>query len=176
MDLNNRITKILEESGFTSSEFADEIDVQRSSMSHITSGRNKPSLEFITKIKARFPEISWDWLILGEGEMKPKKIELESEEKDKLKPENKTVAPPDLFSLIDNDQFGIAESEDKIANHSSRESPKPNIDSTNQKIFDSQRLEKNNQKNIEENSNNQEVIIKRIVMFYSNGKFESFEQ
>ena len=65
MNINDRFTKILEYSGFTASEFAEEIDVQRSSISHIISGRNKPSLEFIVKIKNRFPEISWDWIILG---------------------------------------------------------------------------------------------------------------
>jgi DNA-binding XRE family transcriptional regulator len=69
MSLNERISKVIEYSNLTSSEFADEIDVQRSSISHITSGRNKPSLEFIIKIKSRFPEILWDWLITGEGEM-----------------------------------------------------------------------------------------------------------
>ena len=51
MEINERITKVLEYSGFSASEFADEIDVQRSSISHIISGRNKPSLEFVTKIK-----------------------------------------------------------------------------------------------------------------------------
>lgn len=55
MEINERITKVLEYSGFSASEFADEIDVQRSSISHIISGRNKPSLEFVTKIKNRFP-------------------------------------------------------------------------------------------------------------------------
>ena len=69
MSLNERISKVIEYSGLTPSEFADEIDVQRSSISHITSGRNKPSLEFIIKIKSRFPELLWDWLVTGEGEM-----------------------------------------------------------------------------------------------------------
>jgi DNA-binding XRE family transcriptional regulator len=69
MSLNDRIREILEKSGLTSSEFADEIDVQRSSISHITSGRNKPSLEFVTKIKSKFPAISWDWLINGERKL-----------------------------------------------------------------------------------------------------------
>ncbi|RTZ46541.1 XRE family transcriptional regulator [Chryseobacterium arthrosphaerae] len=57
MSLNERISKVIEYSNLTPSEFADEIDVQRSSISHITSGRNKPSLEFIIKIKSRFPEL-----------------------------------------------------------------------------------------------------------------------
>ena len=176
MNLNDRIGKILEESGLSSSEFADEIDVQRSSISHITSGRNKPSLEFVTKIKSRFPEISWDWLINGEGEMKPAPLKSELEENEKSKSENKIVAPPDLFSLIDNEDFGKIEFVDKTQNDTSRESFKPITHSANEKINDSQRLEKNTEKIITENTDNQEVKLKRIVMFYSNGKFESFEQ
>ena len=49
----------------TASAFADEIGVQRSSMSHILSGRNKPSLELIQKVLSRFPKVSADWLIAG---------------------------------------------------------------------------------------------------------------
>lgn len=65
MDVSNRILEILEKSGLTPSEFADKIEVQRSAISHITSGRNKPSLEFLIKIKNAFPEIDTDWLIFG---------------------------------------------------------------------------------------------------------------
>jgi transcriptional regulator with XRE-family HTH domain len=174
MTLNERIRKILEVSGFSSSEFADEIEVQRSSVSHITSGRNKPSLEFITKIKARFPEISWDWLINGEGEMKVIKLESGAEANENLRG-TKTAALPDLFSLIDDNQFGITESEDKIQYDTSRESFKPNHNSEGRKISDSQRLENPNEKLITENIDKHDVRLKKIVMFYSNGKFESFE-
>lgn len=65
MELKNRILEILEKSGLTPSEFADKIEVQRSVISHITSGRNKPSLDFLIKIKKNFPEIDTDWLIFG---------------------------------------------------------------------------------------------------------------
>ena len=51
MELKNRIIEIMEKSGLTPSEFADKIEVQRSAISHITSGRNNPSLEFLIKIK-----------------------------------------------------------------------------------------------------------------------------
>jgi hypothetical protein len=43
--------------------------VQRSSISHLISGRNKPSLEFIQKILSRFPEVNTEWLLNGFGEM-----------------------------------------------------------------------------------------------------------
>ena len=53
MNLNERISKVISYSELSSSEFADEIDVQRSNISHITSGRNKPSLDFLIKIKEK---------------------------------------------------------------------------------------------------------------------------
>jgi plasmid maintenance system antidote protein VapI len=49
----------------TASAFADEIGAQRSSISHILSGRNKPSLDIVVKILTRFPNVSSDWLLLG---------------------------------------------------------------------------------------------------------------
>jgi transcriptional regulator with XRE-family HTH domain len=49
----------------TASQFADEIGVQRSSISHILSARNKPSLEFIQKVINRFPKVDSTWLING---------------------------------------------------------------------------------------------------------------
>ena len=47
----------------SASAFADKIEVQRSSISHILSGRNKPSLEFIQKVLTAFPKVSSDWLL-----------------------------------------------------------------------------------------------------------------
>ena len=70
MDVKDRILSVISYAELTASEFADEIGVQRSSVSHITSGRNKPSLDFLVKIKDRFPELAWDWLITGQGEMR----------------------------------------------------------------------------------------------------------
>ena len=63
----NRISKILKEKNITSAKFADEIGVQRSSISHVLSGRNKPSLEFVQKIIKAYPEIDITWLLSGKG-------------------------------------------------------------------------------------------------------------
>lgn len=53
--------------GETASSFADKIGVQRSSISHILSGRNKPSLDFVLKVLAQFPEVELYWLLNGKG-------------------------------------------------------------------------------------------------------------
>jgi transcriptional regulator with XRE-family HTH domain len=65
-----RVLILIKEYGLTASEFADKIDVQRSSMSHLVSGRNKPSLDFIQKILNNFSDINPTWLIMGTGPMK----------------------------------------------------------------------------------------------------------
>ena len=64
-EIVKNIRKILEEQQLSSSAFADTIGVQRSSISHVLSGRNKPSLEFILKIIRAFPSYSTDWLLFG---------------------------------------------------------------------------------------------------------------
>jgi len=176
MEINERITKVLEYSGFSASEFADEIDVQRSSISHIISGRNKPSLEFVTKIKNRFPELSWDWIILGTGEMKQTDSPFPISEKQE---EN---SAPDLFTLIDEDYKNEVFVQENIQNETLRELNKSFPSPRKEILSDSQRLEVQEDIKITQNIVNEEVTpksseakIKRIVFFYENGKFEAFE-
>jgi transcriptional regulator with XRE-family HTH domain len=65
----NRIQLILKTKNISPSQFADQIQVQRSGVSHILSGRNNPSLDFILKILKTYPEIDADWLLFGKGQM-----------------------------------------------------------------------------------------------------------
>ena len=97
MELTNRILEILEKSGLTPSEFADKIEVQRSAISHITSGRNKPSLDFLLKIKNAFPEIDTDWLLFGR--------EKEEILEDQLETEISTDLHPTLFDFESSDKI-----------------------------------------------------------------------
>ena len=173
MDLKERISKVIGYSALSLSEFADEIDVQRSSISHITSGRNKPSLDFLIKIKNRFPDLEWEWLIEGEGEML-KIIEIPADVIDSTKKTSPTSIP-DLFSLINDENFGLTESEDKVSKDFPRESEISVPNPEKEKRNDSQRLEIQENKNDIQSTENQQNRIKRIVWFYENGKFESFE-
>ncbi|MCF2491320.1 helix-turn-helix transcriptional regulator [Dyadobacter sp. CY347] len=66
MDLNDKIKQILTDKNISPSIFADEIGIQRSSMSHILAGRNKPSLDIVQKIVRRFPELGTNWILDGE--------------------------------------------------------------------------------------------------------------
>jgi len=67
--MNYRIEQILKQKDLSASQFADRIGVQRSSISHIISGRNKPSLDFIQKLLKAFPDLNVEWLITGKGTM-----------------------------------------------------------------------------------------------------------
>ena len=65
----NRINLIMRAKNITAKQFAEEIGIQPSGMSHILGGRNNPSLEFAMKVLRRYPEIDANWLLLGRGAM-----------------------------------------------------------------------------------------------------------
>ncbi len=90
----NRISKIIKEKNLSSAKFADEIGVQRSSISHVLSGRNKPSLEFIQKILKTYPDIDINWLLTGKGNIFSSSIN--NENKIDFPEESATVHPEDI--------------------------------------------------------------------------------
>jgi len=65
MELVDRFKYLMKLNNLSASAFAEKVGVQPSSISHILSGRNKPSLEFTQKVLAQFPKVSADWLISG---------------------------------------------------------------------------------------------------------------
>ncbi|MCB0373510.1 MAG: helix-turn-helix transcriptional regulator [Muricauda sp.] len=67
-EIISRIQKVIDYYGLTVSAFADAIGVQRSSISHLLNGRNKPSLDFVMKLIASYPEVNLYWLLKGEGD------------------------------------------------------------------------------------------------------------
>lgn len=66
--MEERLAFIMKAKNLSMTKFADEIEVQRSSMSHVMNGRNKASLDFIRRILKRFPDINPDWLLFGKGQ------------------------------------------------------------------------------------------------------------
>ncbi len=64
---SKRLEKILEYYDISAATFAEAIDVGRSSISHILSGRNKPSLDFVMKVVQTYPEVELYWLLNGKG-------------------------------------------------------------------------------------------------------------
>ncbi|MGV6845502.1 MAG: helix-turn-helix transcriptional regulator [Lutibacter sp.] len=128
-----RLTQMLNFFNLTASQFADQIKVQRSSISHILSGRNKPSLEFVMKVVKTFPEVELYWLLNGKGSFPSLKTE-------------STISQTDL-SLPKEEKRENLKSNSNLKNDLSKEI-------TGQS-----------------KSNN----IERIVIFFSDGSFKSYE-
>ena len=148
-DFIKRLEIILDYYSLNASSFADKIGVQRSSLSHLLSGRNKPSLDFILKILEVFPDIDLYWILNGKGTFpkntvafskKETPIEIAVKQNDTPLP-NYDVIPEDLFSEIKN-QNPILDNK-KI--DSQNNSKQPNADA-----------------------------IDKIVIFYKNGTFKSY--
>lgn len=63
--IKDRLAHIIRAKNLTATQFAEMMQIQPSNVSHLLSGRNKPSLDFLMKLKEIFPEYSFDWIILG---------------------------------------------------------------------------------------------------------------
>lgn len=122
-DFTKRLKIILDYYEISAATLAEKIEVQRSSISHLLSGRNKPSLEFVLKILKNFPEVELYWLMNGQGNFPKQELNV--------------VEAPTLFSA----------NKDKIMT-------KDNASPT--------------QKNTTDSS------IERIVVFYNDGTFKSY--
>ncbi|WP_299896129.1 helix-turn-helix transcriptional regulator [uncultured Aquimarina sp.] len=113
-----RIQEIMKFYHVSASGFADAMGVGRSSISHILSGRNKPSLDFVMKITEAYPEAELYWLLYGKGTFPKSENPMVKEEK--VKPENEivpsstpnpineSVSEQDLFSQSDTNEKDIS--------------------------------------------------------------------
>lgn len=152
--MKNRIIEIMKSEGLTPSKFADEIGVQRATISHITSGRNAPSRNVIAKILTRFPTINPDWIFNGTGLMKRN-----TSQTTKTSPILKT----------DSDLFGNA------SNISTEEDKKPEyrIDFADKKpVYLPKHTEKETITYKEKEI--QVRAIEKITVFYSDNTYETF--
>ena len=107
----SRIEEVRKNHQLTAASFATKIGVQRSAISHILSGRNKPSLEFLMKIHDSFDEVNLEWLILGKPSPLSQNLEI--------------PANPDINQLANVLDNILPESKSDISNESeSAEAPK----------------------------------------------------
>jgi len=67
--MKNRIQQFIEFKGISPGDLAAALDVQRSNISHILNGRNKPGAAFIEKFLLTYPDLNARWLLTGQGEM-----------------------------------------------------------------------------------------------------------
>ncbi len=115
---SDRLKKVLEIKNLTSSELAEKLNIQRSSISHLLSGRNKPSFDFLSKFTRLFPDIDIKWFITGEGTPYPANSEENisgSEHKTKNEVQDKVPArmsgfftsPDELIKIFPDGTFEI---------------------------------------------------------------------
>ena len=67
--MKERILAFLQNENKSYAQFAEEIGVQPSGISHILSGRNNPSLDFVMKMLQKYRSLSEEWLLFGRGPM-----------------------------------------------------------------------------------------------------------
>lgn len=107
--MKERILEFLKAENKTSAQFAEEIGVQPSGISHILSGRNKPSLDFVLKMLEKYTYISPEWLLFGREQMYRKQ------------------SAPDLFSQLQEEIFpsdsGITDVKEPVKEIISEETP-----------------------------------------------------
>lgn len=106
--MKEKLQMILSEYGLTSSALADKMGIQRSGISHIMAGRNKPSYDFLVTLLEKFPDINANWLLADDENMYNDQVVNNSEN-------NQNQAPGDLFpnpSTDITDNKGISREED----------------------------------------------------------------
>ena len=90
LEFAERLKKVMEYYNLTATALADSIAIQRSSISHLLSGRNKPSLDFVMKVLEKYPTVELYWLLNGKGEF-PKTIEKANPSTASLNHENSAI-------------------------------------------------------------------------------------
>jgi len=168
--MNNRIKEIMAREHLTSQRFAQKIGIQPSAVSHILSGRNKPSLDVALKILNTFSYINTDWLIKGIGPMLRKETESSTNQHVEVKmPPNK----PQMASLFSDDMMDDAKyRKEKRSNFQQPVVPAPEKIISQQKqppINQVQRQEPQEPKTMPEKR-----VVKRIIIYYSDNTFEEY--
>ncbi len=187
-----RINLIMRAKNITASQFADEINIQRSGMSHIMSGRNKPSLDFIMRVLKRYPEIDTDWLLFGKGEMYATAKQAENattEPEQTAHPEQMPVNQPIIVETGEQmDMFSVAVSEKEQEKHLFKIVENEEVEKMptaqpveNEVIAKNAELVENRVKSCDsdfgtDNQNQERKFRKavRYLVFYSDHTFEEF--
>lgn len=128
----DRINRIIEKKQMSTTQFADYINIQRPTMSHIISGRNNPSLDIVMKILTAFPDINSEWLMFGSGKMYKEDSLIQEnnikEFSEKLVfPDTKLASDViDLFSSEEStDKFQEEEAENRVPNEAKSDYQEP---------------------------------------------------
>lgn len=91
-EFGKRLQGILHYYGLSATAFSEAIDFNRSTISHLLSGRNRPSLEFVMKVLQQFPEVELYWLLNGTGTFPAQNKESESSSTDIIKDKSNNIS------------------------------------------------------------------------------------
>jgi transcriptional regulator with XRE-family HTH domain len=144
--MKERILEFLRVENKTSAQLADEIGVQASGISHILSGRNNPSLDFVLKMLDKYKYISTDWLLFGKGTM---------------------YKDSNMQSLFDGLELNDGQADARKA-----ETPVNNFPP----VVGSVAFQPSENPEKERNSLKDDNELKKIVLLYRNGTFEEYEK
>ena len=97
--MKNRLISIIQQKQMNAAQFADAIGIQRSTLHHILSGRNNPSLDVVMKIHAAYPDIDLEWLISGNGSQQETVSRQEAEQQELFPDENRIFRTDDGNSM-----------------------------------------------------------------------------
>ena len=100
--MEERLLRILKHYDHSPSSFADKLGVQRSSISHLLSGRNKPGFDFLSRMVTEFTDLNIDWVLTGKGNMLKRPV---------LPPVNLTLF--DTLNPADGSPIGTSVTDDK---------------------------------------------------------------
>ena len=142
--MKSRLQQFLEVEQLSPAKLADIIGTQRSGLSHILSGRNKPGFDFIQKLLLKFPALNAEWLITGKGKMYKESTERPQPDKSTFKSNQRPADEEPLFS--GNEDFTGDFPEYELTENS-----------VNDKIQEIPREKKN---------------LKRILLIYSDNTFQ----
>ena len=155
--IQGRIVELMSHFKVTALELANNIGVQPSSVSHILSGRNKPSLDFVNKLLDKYPQVNFDWLVNGRGNM----LKSSGEEESGLNLFSFAGASEDLSSSEE-------EKAEQIAEHNPQKQP---TRSRKSKAKESLSVSQNDYLPPNQSQSKQ---ISRIMVFYTDNTFEEF--
>lgn len=158
MDDKDKIEKIMQVENLNSAQFATEIGIQGSTLSHILNGRNKPSLDVLKKIMNRFRTINPEWLILDSGTMYR---------------QEKHSQTPTLFDSIEENQLKSDDYGTKISSKNDSvfdaNQKKADVQSALSQILPSVAPAQNLNLKVEPPRS-----VKRIIIYYTDNTFEEF--
>ncbi len=166
--MKEKIVHLMKSEGLTSSRLAEILEMQPSGISHIVSGRNKPSFDLLQKILRRFPKINPDWLLLDSEQV----YREQSHDALPLPGEQDSNSSIDLFDLGAVSLGGDTSSQSKKnGDQSSASTPG----------FAPQNLLQNSPQNSPENGSQFPPIfgaknaqVERVIILYSDGTFSTY--